>query len=331
MKRALAVLAALVAVGFVVWWFALRARPAPQNVLSVSGHIEATETDLSFKVSGKIAAIYFQEGDGVRRGQLVAEMEGRDLRDDVRIAQAAAAFAQANLARLQAGSRPQEIAEAKAAVDQARADLRNKQLEYDRNRQLFAEGVVPASRLDNSRAAWQVAQQALNQIQERYRLVRIGPRQEDIDAARAEYGRAEANLDLAKTRLGYARLTAPVDGVVLVREAEPGEVVAVGATVLTTGDLGHAYLEAYVPETDLTRVHYGQRAAIATDTYPGGVYPGFVYFVSSKAEFTPKTVETRKERVTLVYRTKIRVYNPRYELKAGMPADGVIYLDGARR
>jgi HlyD family secretion protein len=154
-----------------------------------------------------------------------------------------------------------------------------------------------------------------------------GPRKEDIDAARAEVARTEAALGLARTRLGYATITCPINCVVLVRPTEPGEVVAIGSPVLTVGDLDNAYFEGYVPETDLAKVRYGQKAEITTDSYKDRKYPGQVYFVSSKAEFTPKTVETHKERVTLVYRTKIRVENQDHSLKPGMPADAIIFLN----
>ena len=140
----------------------------------------------------------------------------------------------------------------------------------------------------------------------------------------------QANLELARTRLGYTIVRAPVNGVVLTRPAEPGEVAAIGATVLTTADLDNVYVEAYIPESDLAKVRLGQKAAVTTDAYPNKKYAGWISFINSKAEFTPKTVETYKERVALVYRTKIRVENPNYELKPGMPAEAVIFLDSCQ-
>ena len=328
-KRALIVFALLAALAILAWWL-LSGRPAGEGgTLRLSGHIEATETDLAFKVPGKIAAIHFEEGDEVEAGQVVAELEAQDLREEVALATAAAAAAQANLDRLLAGSRPQEIREAKAAVVQAEADLANKRADYERMEALFKEGVVPASRRDSALAAFRVAEEIRRRALESYRLVVEGPRKEDIAAGRAELARTKANLDLARTRLTYATIRSPVSGVVLVRNSEPGEVLQVGTPVLTLGDLDNAYFEGYVAETDLARVRYGQRAAVTTDTYPGKRYAGRVIFVSSRAEFTPKSVETLKERVTLVYRTKIAVENPNHELKPGMPAEAVVFLDGA--
>ena len=315
----------LVAAAGAFWWFW---GPAHNNKdqLRLMGHIEATETDLAFKVPGIIARINFQEGDSIKAGEVVAELDAQDLRDELAAAQARVKAAEAALARLLAGSRPQEIAEARAAVLQAQADLENKRLDYERMEGLLARRAVAVSRRDNARAAYLMAQEMLRRAQEQYSLVKEGPRREDIDRARAELKQAQANLELAQTRLDYATLKAPVNGVVLTRPAEPGEVAAVGAVVLTTADLDNVYVEVYVPESELGRVRLGQPASVSIDAYPGRQYPGWVSFINSKAEFTPKTVETYKERVALVYRTKVRVDNPRYELKPGMPAEVVIKL-----
>ncbi|MBM4285930.1 MAG: HlyD family efflux transporter periplasmic adaptor subunit, partial [Deltaproteobacteria bacterium] len=162
--------------------------------------------------------------------------------------------------------------------------------------------------------------------QETYDLRRRGYRREDIEAGRADVQAAMAQLELARTRLGYATITAPVAGVVLARPAEPGQVVQVGATVLTLGDLDNVWFEGWIPETDLARVRLGQKAAVTTDAFPERPYPAWVSYISAKAEFTPKMVETFKERVTLVYRTKIRLDNPEHRLRPGMPAQAVINL-----
>lgn len=314
--------------GALLWYLQPRVE---SGQLRLMGHIEATETNLAFKVPGIIKTINFQEGDYVRAGEIVAELDDRELRDEVAVAGARLQAAQAYLARLLAGSRPQEIAAARAAVQQAEADLANKKLDYERLENLLARNAVPTARRDNARAAYLVALENLRQARENYSLVKEGPRKEDIERARAEVQQMAAALELAKTRLGYATLVAPVNGVVLSRPAEPGEVAAVGSVVLTTADLDQVYVQAYIPETELARVKLGQPAEVYTDTYPGKKYRGWVAFINSKAEFTPKTVETYKERVTLVYRTKIRCENPGYELKPGMPAEAVILLDSESR
>jgi len=317
-------LGAVAALGVWLYWENNQTEP---GTLRLSGHIEATETDLGFKVPGKIAAIHFEEGEEVQAGEVVAELESQDLRRELDAARARLAAARANLTKLEAGYRPQEVREAQAAVAQARADYDDKAKDYRRMQNLFERRVVPASTRDKAEAAYLMAQESLRRAQENYDLLKAGYRQEDIDAARAELSQAQASLELAETRLGYATISSPVTGVVLARPMEPGQVAAVGATVLTLGDLDHAYFEGYIPETDLARVHYKQKAAVTTDTYPGKRYPAWVSYIASKAEFTPKSVETYKERITLVYRTKIRVENPQHELKPGMPAQAMIFLD----
>jgi HlyD family secretion protein len=288
------------------------------------GHIEATETNLGFKVPGKISAIHFEEGQMIKAGQVVAELEAEDLNQEVAVAAARGEAAAANMKKLRTGFRAQEVREAQAAMAKARADYDDKKKDFERMQNLFQRKVVSGSTRDRAEAAYLMAKEALRQAQEKYDLMKSGYRQEDINQGQAELEQARASLELARTRLSYATIRSPVNGVVLSRPAEPGQVAAVGATVLVLGDLDNAYFEGWIPETELAKVSYGQKASITTDTYPGKHYPGWVSYISSKAEFTPKTVETYKERVTLVYRTKIRVENPNYELKPGMPAEAVI-------
>jgi HlyD family secretion protein len=330
MKKLIVLLLVLVTAGGLGYWYFWGPTGEQQGHLRLMGHIEATETDLSFKVPGIIQNINFQEGDYFKAGQVVAALDGKDLRDEVASAQAKVKADQATLDRLLAGSRRQEIAEARAAMLQAQADLDNKKLDYERMEGLLARQAVPTSRRDNARAAFLMAQEAGRRARENYSLVQEGPRKEDIAKARADLKQRQADLELAQTRLGYTILTAPVNGVVLTRPAEPGEVAAIGATVLTTADLDNVYVEAYIPESDLAKVRLGQQALVSTDAYPDKKYAGWISFINSKAEFTPKTVETYKERVALVYRTKIRVENPYYELKPGMPAEAVILLESGQ-
>lgn len=327
MKRILLILlllGGLVALGVWLYW---GNQETESGILRLSGHIEATETDLGFKVPGKIAAIYFEEGDEIQAGEVVAELESQDWRRELDAARASLAAARANLAKLEKGYRVQEVAQAQAAVARGQADYDEKAKDYWRMQNLFERGVVPASTRDKARAAYLMAKESLHQAREHYDLQKKGFRKEDIETARAEFRQAQASLELAETRLGYTTITSPVTGVVLARPVEPGHVAAVGTTVLTLGDLDHAYFEGYIPETELARVHYGQKAVVTTDTYPDKRYPAWVSYISSKAEFTPKSVETYKERITLVYRTKIRVNNPEHELKPGMPAQAAIFLD----
>ncbi|MGB7913580.1 MAG: efflux RND transporter periplasmic adaptor subunit [Desulfobaccales bacterium] len=322
----LGILAMLVVAGALVyslrWW----GTPLPSDVLRLQGHMEATETDLSFKVPGLIAEIYFQEGDWVSSGQKAAVLEAKDLQDGVAKARADLAAARANLAKMEAGYRPQEVEEARAQVGKTEADLVNKQLDYERYENLYRRQVVAAQTRDKAESDYLMAKGDHQNALAELNLRQEGYRVQDIDQARGQAKSAQAALDLALTQLGYATISSPVNAVVLVRPMEPGMTAAVGAPVLTLGDLDNIYFEGYIPESDLAKVKFGMKAYIITDAYPGKQYPAWVSFINSKAEFTPKTVETYKERVTLVYRTKIRAQNLNYDLKPGMPAEAVILL-----
>jgi multidrug resistance efflux pump len=142
----------------------------------------------------------------------------------------------------------------------------------------------------------------------------------------AELRQAKANLELARLRLSYATLISPVGGLVLARSANPGELAAVGTTIITLGDLDNVWFEGYLPERDLGKVRYGQKASVTIDGVPGEKYSGTISYISGKAEFTPKTVETYRERVTMVYRLRIKLTNSQRVLKVGMPAEAVISL-----
>jgi HlyD family secretion protein len=308
---------------WLVWW---ESRP-PKNALRLEGHLEATETDLAFKVSGIIQYIFFQEGDWVSMNQAVAGLEAQDLKDEVDRARASLAAARANLNKYEHGYRPQEIQEAEAQVGKTKADLVNKKLDYERYENLYQRKVAPGITRDKFAADYLMAKEAHKSALAQYNLMKEGFRAEDIDKARGDFQGAQAALALALTRLGYGTVNSPVNGVVLVRPMEPGMTAAVGAPVLSVGDMDNIYFQGYIPETDLAKVKFGMKAVVTTDSYPGKKYPAWVSFINSKAEFTPKTVETYKERVTLVYRCKIRAENLNYDLKPGMPAEAVILLD----
>ena len=230
--------------------------------------------------------------------------------------------------------------------------------DWDRAQTLYKNDDISTEQYDQYRNRFQSAEAALKQAKERDALVVAGPRVEQVDFAaaqvqhargalkmseantlemkrreqeltahRAQIAQSRANLALIDSQLADTLATSPVDGVVLVKSADPGEVLGVGTTVVTVGDIEHPWLRGYVNETDLGKVKLGSKARIRTDSYPGKVYEGRVTFISSEAEFTPKQIQTQEERVKLVYRIKIEMENPRRELKSNMPADAEIVLD----
>ena len=328
MKRFLIVIVVIAALGVGGWYYLGHDKPtpAPPNQLRVSGNIEVHQSIVSFKVPGRLIDLPVEEGQFVKKGQVLARLDDEDYRRGAQADKANLRALEAQLRKFEAGSRPQEIAAAEKAVEEARADLANKRIEYERMEGLYKDGVMSRQVRDNAEAAFKVAQARLARLEEEYRLALEGFRREDIEMARAQVRQAKEALELARIKLGYTVLRAPVSGVILVRNTELGEVLAPGTPVVNLALLDQVWLRAYIPETELGRVRWGQDVEVTTDTYPGKRYHGRVSFISSQAEFTPKSVQTFKERVTLVYRIKIDIDNPSYELKPGMPADAIIAL-----
>jgi HlyD family secretion protein len=318
-------LIALLAGGFA--WKGLQAGGSEEpDVIRVSGTIEVTDAELSFRIPGRLVARPGSEGHTVVKGAVVAELDPMELTQDVAVRQAELDGALADLAELRAGSRPEEIAQAEAALALARAEAGRAGVEDARQRDLLAKDVVSAREQEGSETAYAVARARVRQAEERVALLRRGPRAEQLAQLRARVERAQRGLDIARTRVEYATLVAPFSGVVLAEHLEPGEHVNPGTPVVTLGALEQVWLRAYIDETDLGRVQLGQAVHVTTDTFAGRRYPGRVSFIASEAEFTPKNVQTEKERVKLVYRIKIAIPNPNLELKPGMPADGKVAL-----
>jgi len=296
------------------------------NRIRVSGSIEVTEAELSFKLPGRVEARLVDEGDLVKAGEVVAKLETSDVAQQVALRQADVQMAQAGLADLLAGARPQELAQAAAAVRQAQADFKRIQDDYDRMKALFEQGSSNQREYDAARTAYDVAKDRLKTVQEQQALVKQGPRPDAIKVARARLLQAQEAEKLAEIQLGYATLTSPLTGMVLSKNVEPGEMVAPGSPIVTVGDLARVYMRAYIEETDLGRVKLGQKVRVTTDTYPDKIYEGKITFISPQAEFTPKNVQTKKERVKLVYRVKVDLDNAKLELKPGMPAEAEIVV-----
>jgi HlyD family secretion protein len=326
MRRYLLGILILAAIAGLLFYLFTREKEGGNPYLKVSGNIETTEVNVGFKIPGRIVRISVQEGDWVEKEKALANLDDEDLRQRFELAQATLRSAQARLTKLLTGSRPEEIREAEASFQQAQFDFWNKKAHYERMQVLFEKGVIPKDTLDNAETGFKVARAAMQRVKENFQLVKKGPRNEDIEDAKAQVEQAQASLRLTETQLSYTGLHSPISGVVLVKSGEIGEVVNTGTSILTLADIENVWLKAYIPETDLSRVKWGQEVTVTTDLRPQKVYKGKISFISSQAEFTPKQIQTEKERVTLVYRIKIDIPNPERELKPGMPADGKILL-----
>lgn len=331
MGKKLVVIIVVVLVAAAAAFFLLRNSRTTDGAVRVSGNIEITSVEASFKIPGRVMERLVDEGMRVKAGQLVARLDSTDLAKEVALRQADVQAARAALAELEAGSRKEEIGQAEATLERAEAEATRAEADFKRVKNLFEREVVARRDLDNARAAVDAATANVRLARESLYLSRKGPRQERIDQGRARAKEAEAALAIARERLSYATLAAPSTGMVMAKHVEPGEQVAPGTPVITIGDMESTWVRAYINETDLGRVKLGQKVNVTTDTYPGKSYPGKVSFIASEAEFTPKNVQTQKERVKLVYRIKITIPNPDMELKPGMPADGEILTSAGER
>jgi HlyD family secretion protein len=289
----------------------------PADTLLVSGNIEAHESLLSFKqIQSRITELPFEEGQWVQKGTLLARADDDDYRQQVIVDESLLSARQQELA-----SAEQNLIATRKTVLAAEADAQQKWTDYSRYELLWQQQVVASERRDQTLTA---AKQS-NAVLQRDRAL-VGVAQRNVAVAQANVKAAADALRLTRITLGYAVLRAPFSGVIMVRNSELGEAVQPGTPIVTLADLDHVWLRAYLNETDLGKAVWGQPAVVTTDTWPGKRYRGRISFISSEAEFTPKSVETHAERVTLVYRIKIDVDNPQHELKPGMPADALIDL-----
>ena len=285
------------------------------GIIVVSGNIEAHQSVLGFKtVQSRIIELPFDEGQWVKAGTVMARLDSADYRQQVAIAEAAL-----EVQRRQLATAEKNVLAARKTVESDAADVEFKKMEFTRADTLLRTGSGTVQARDQTNTALRQSTAAHERDQ-----ALLSAAEAQIDLAKANVGSAEESLKMTQIVLDYTTLRAPFDGVIVVRQAELGEIMTPGTPVVTLADLDHVWLRAYINETDIGKVRYGQRATVKTDTYPGKNYAGRVSFISSSAEFTPKSVETHAERVTLVYRIRIDIDNPTHELVPGMPADATL-------
>jgi HlyD family secretion protein len=382
----LGLLALLAAVGVAGWsWWRHQADPA--SVVLASGRIEVTEVNVSSKVTGRVSQLSVTEGTDVRAGQRLAILEGEELQAQLRQAQAARQSAEARLAQarvslqvepttirsqirqaeeslraaeerlrmLRAGTRTQEVEEARENLGQAQSRLEMARLTRDRFQALLSDGAIARQDLDRAQTDLDGAAAAVRGAQQRLGLLEEGSRSEDIRMAEADRDRAAAALEAARanaatlelrrqdvlvaeatvreaqanirrleTQVTELEVLAPLDATVLTKAVEEGEVVTAGKPLLLLGDLEHPWIKIYVTANEVGRIKLGAPARILVDGFPGRAFRGTVTWIADQAEFTPKNIQTREERVNLVYAVKISIANPERLLKAGMTADAEV-------
>ena len=389
MKR-LVLLILIAAVGLGGFLLYRNYHAAPSDRIMISGNIELEQVNIGFKTAGRVVERTVDEGDKVTKGEVVARLDKDQLmrqrdREMASLAEAQAALdaahtglqmqtetsaadmearqadlttSQSRLSELKSGSRPQEIAQAAAAVASAQSDYDHSKKDWDRAQSLHKDDDISTSQFDQARSRMDSADASLKAAKEREAMVKEGSRSEDIDQANAQVAKASAGVKSSKagaldikrreedvmakqaeiereraqialidSQLSDTTAISPITGVVLVKSVDVGEVVAPGTAILTVGDIDHPWLRAYINEHDLGHVKLGSKVRVTTDAFPGKVYDGKVTYISSDAEFTPKQIQTTEERVKLVYKIKIEVDNPQHELKSNMPADAEILVN----
>lgn len=310
-------------------------RRSKESEMSYSGTIEATSSNLAFQVAGHVSTVPAVEGKSVKKGQVLAELDSAEF--SARLDQARANLDKAvtgkeqldSMLQIYSDTLPAEVKRAQSNIEIAENTMVDAQRNARRYEELYKRGVVSEKErdsvrlnFDNAQSMHSEAKAVLNQA--KGNLAKIDATKKDIESAQAQIDLARAALDQARIQLGYTRLSAPFSGTIISRNVEPGEVVNPGREVFTLSDLSEVDLKIFVDETDIGKVKTGQKVKVVVDSFPGKFFTGRVSYISPEAEFTPKIIQTKKERVKLVYLTKVTIPNPRLELKTGMPADAYL-------
>jgi HlyD family secretion protein len=300
--------------------------------LYYSGTIETTQAKLSFQIPGRVIKVNVQEGQAVIKDQIIAELDRAEF--ESRLVQAKANLDRAQKTKQQLETvlsinrktLPSEVARARANVKSVQDTLKDAEKNYQRFEDLFSKGVITEKERDTMKLTYDVAKSKLTESESVLKLAegnltKIDAVKQDIEVAAAQINSVNASLNQASIQLDYTQLKSPMNGIITSRNIEPGETVNSGREVITISDLSRVDLKIFVDETEIGKVKPGQKVDVKVDTFPGKTYAGLVSFISPEGEFTPKIIQTKKERVKLVYLVKVSIDNPNFELKAGMPAD----------
>ncbi len=295
-----------------------------RDVISASGTIEAIEVNIASKVPGQILSLAVQEGSRVRPGDVLATIDHATADIQLRQAEAGVDLARAQLLLLRNGARREDIQQAEAAVKQAEANLRIASDDARRMRELLRTGSVTTKQSDDAEARLTVAEAQHSAAAESLNKVRRLARPEEILAAEARLAQAEAARDLLAKLIDDCTVIAPAGGIVTHKAVEAGELVTAGATLVTLAELASVHVMLYLTELEVGRVRLGDEAEVEIDAFPGRPFPGRVTYISPEAEFTPKNVQTKEDRVKLVFGVKVEIENREGLLKPGLPADAVL-------
>jgi HlyD family secretion protein len=329
MKRIFRIILLVIIVSIAVLgvrWFENVKTNGSGTELKIYGNIDIRKADLAFNEQERIAGVLVEEGDRVIKGQVLALLETHRLKAQIKEAEAQIAAQQEVVKRLEAGTRPQEIAQARAELAAAKATLYNSKLNFERISKTSGAGATSEQALDNARAQFDVDEAQLKVKEKALNLALEGPRKEDIAAAKNTLKALEASLSLLEIRLSDMTLRSPAPGIIQNRILEPGEMANPNRPVVTLALTDPKWVRAYVPEPDLGRINLGMKASVLSDSFPDQRFKGWIGFISPVAEFTPKTVETEDLRTKLVYEVRVFVHDAKDQLRQGMPVTVLIDL-----
>ena len=318
-KRLFIIIPVVLLACFGAWLLHARSRRERSELPQLFGNVDIREVNLGFRVFGRLAEVLFDEGDPVKTGEIVARLDDEPYRREVDEARGQVGALQARLQLLEAGNRPQEIAQARALVREREVTAANAERTYKRQEELLTSKAVSIQERDEAEATYRESEARLNSAREALNLLEAGFRSEDISQAKADLARAKAALASAELKVQDTILKSPSDGVVLTRAQEPGAILQSSTTVLTVSLKQPVWVRAYITEPDLGRIHPGMKVQVFTDSRPQNPYAGQIGYISPRAEFTPKNVETTELRTSLVYRLRVVIDKPDEGLRQGMP------------
>ncbi|AWB10857.1 HlyD family secretion protein [Thermodesulfobium acidiphilum] len=326
-KRTIVTFSIVLIAAILIYWFVIRREP-PNNFIEVSGNIEADQYNVSFQIYGTLSSLMVHEGDKVKKGELLAILSRKDLEDSLQAAIHNMNKAKALYDQYLSGYRAQDIKMAEADRDAKFAQFEKAKSDYIRYEKLYKEDAIPASSFDNIKSIYLSSKEALKASEQRLKELQSGYRQEEVESSKEAYKESVAKVEQAKTILGYTRIYSPIDGVVYSKDSEVGEFVSSGTPVLTLYDLNSTYVKVYVSEKDIGFVKLNAPCTIKVDSFPDKNFSGYVEAISDKAEYTPKFIQTKEERVKYMFWVKVKINNPEGILKPGMPAD--VYIEKAQ-
>ncbi len=309
------------------WFLSGCSSSSDKNGVTATGTVEATESSVAAQVPGRIVRMNFEEGSLVKMGDTLAEIDHRSLIQAVNEAQAALVMAKQQYDLLVVGARREDLKVGEEGVKQAQANFDLAKLSFDRTQKLFSEHSVSQSQMDAAQAQYAVASAQLTSAEQNLQKLRHYARPEEIRSAAAQVEQAQAAFDNAKINFEHSYVIMPFNGTALEKLAEVGDFANVGTPLYTVANLRTMKMTVYVSEVDLARIRLGDSATVVLDGMPHHPFNGRVIYISPTAEFTPKNVETKEDRVKLVFGVKVEIANPEGYLKAGLPASATIYTN----